>query len=58
MELTNIELQAFDPAPLQERAAAIRDAVANKAITPAMVARSSLTLSTLAATFARLCRSF
>ena len=37
MELTNIELQAFDPAPLQERAAVIRDAVANKAITPAMV---------------------
>lgn len=37
MKLTNIELQAFNPQPLQERAAEIRDAVANKAVTPTMV---------------------
>ncbi len=37
MELTQIELKEFATQPLQERAAAIRDAVANKAVTPAMV---------------------
>lgn len=37
MELTNIGLQAFDPQALREKAAAIRDAVANKAVTPVMV---------------------
>ncbi len=37
MELTDIQLQTFEPQALQERAAAIRDAVANKAVTPTMV---------------------
>lgn len=37
MELTNIELQAFDPQALKEKAAAIRDAVANLSVTPEMV---------------------
>lgn len=35
--MTEITLKDFDKQPLQERAAAIRDAVANKAVTPAMV---------------------
>lgn len=34
MELTNIGLQAFNPQALREKAAAIRDAVANKVVTP------------------------
>lgn len=37
MEITNITLKDFDRLTLQERAAAIRDAVANKAVTPHMV---------------------
>lgn len=37
MEITDIGLKAFDPRQLQERAAEIRDAVANKAVTPTMV---------------------
>lgn len=35
--MTEITLKDFDKQPLQERAAAIRDAVANKAVTPHMV---------------------
>ena len=37
MEITNITLKDFDRLTLQVRAAAIRDAVANKAVTPHMV---------------------
>lgn len=37
MELTKIELQAFDPQALREKAVEIRDAVANLSVTPAMV---------------------
>ncbi len=39
MDITEITIKDFDKQPLQERAAAIRDAVANKAVTPEMVGK-------------------